>query len=123
MQTKCDALIMDQAGVRCCSELDAVLSPDLFRALCDPSRLAVVSRLADLGKPSTVSEISACCPVDMSGVSRHLATLRRAGILASERKGKEVRYRILASSVAATLRRIADAIDACCPPEKEGEEP
>jgi ArsR family transcriptional regulator, arsenate/arsenite/antimonite-responsive transcriptional repressor len=102
---------------RCCAAAGEALEPEFFKALGDPSRLDVLLRLAERGAPATVSEVAGCCPVDLSVVSRHLAVLRRAGIVASRRRGREVHYRLLYSGLAATLRRMADAIEACCPPE------
>lgn len=72
-------------------------------------------RLAEVGGPATVSEVAECCPVDLSVVSRHLAVLRRAGIVTAERRGKEMLHRIRYATLAATLRSMADAIEACCP--------
>ncbi len=87
----------------------------LFRALGDPNRIALVLAMVDGGGPMSVSEAAACCPVDMSVVSRHLATLRDAGLLTAEKRGKEVFYRLRASAWAQRLRALADALDACCP--------
>lgn len=109
-----------QAGrLRCCQAAGELLEPEFFKALCDPTRLGVLLRLAELGAPATVSEVAGCCPVDLSVVSRHLATLRRAGVVGAERRGKEVRYEVHYSRLAQTLRRMADAIEACCPPAAE----
>ncbi len=106
-------------GEGCCPSLEKFLEPSFFKALCDPIRAAILGRLAELGKPGTVSEIAACCPRDISVVSRHLATLRDAGIVIAERKGKEVHYRIQAARVAGMLHRLADALEQCCTPEGE----
>jgi ArsR family transcriptional regulator len=95
--------------------LDEALPLDLFKALSDPSRLAVLAELATCTPPCTVGRISECCPTDMSVVSRHLATLRAAGIVEAHRSGKEVHYRLSTSALAKTLRSIADAIETCCP--------
>lgn len=103
----------------CCQTAGDLLEPELFKALCDPTRLGVLLHLAERGQPSTVTEVAGCCPVDLSVVSRHLAVLRRAGIVDAQRRGKEVLYRLLYSQLAGTLRRMADAIEACCPPETE----
>lgn len=87
----------------------------MFKALGDSNRVALLVFLAGKGEPVTVSEAAGCCDTDISVVSRHLSILRDAGILAAEKKGREVRYRVLYSTLAATLRRLADAIDTCCP--------
>jgi ArsR family transcriptional regulator, arsenate/arsenite/antimonite-responsive transcriptional repressor len=99
---------------RCCQPLDSVLSPKLFKALCDPNRIAILVRLAETCGPCTVSQVAGCCPVDLSVVSRHLAQLRDAGILHAEKRGKEVHYSFRARELVSTLRAIADAIERCC---------
>src|SRR5262245_37477279 len=88
------------------ARLGELLSPRFFKALCDPSRVALLVDLAGERKPCTVSQLAQALPVDLSVVSRHLATLRDAGIVDADRQGKEVRYRVRARAVAATLRAI-----------------
>lgn len=94
--------------------------PDLWKALGDPNRIAILGWLARERAPRTVSEVadSGCCPVDLSVVSRHLATLRDAGFLSATRAGREVRYAIDAAPIVAALRGLADALEACCTKEK-----
>lgn len=101
-----------------CCNVGECIQPRFFRALGDPNRVAILARLAQCGRACTVSEIAACCTVDVSVVSRHLAILREAGILLAEKRGKEVYYRVSYESFSETLRAIADAIDACCPPNQ-----
>ena len=98
---------------RCCQRLACCLEPGFFRALGDNNRLALLVQLAGCRKPCTVSELAVCCPVDLSVVSRHLATLRDAGLVVAAKRGKEVYYSVLHGAVADTLRSIADAIDDC----------
>lgn len=104
----------------CCSpaDLSGLLKPELFKALADPSRLTLLLRLAALRRPARVGELTGCCARDVSTVSRHLSRLKAAGILSAERRGKEVHYR-LTSGLPGTLRSIADALEACCPPNTE----
>ena len=92
-------------------KLKTYLRPEFFRALGDPTRLAVVQRLARCDRPMTVTEIAGCCGVHLSGVSRHLAALRAAGIVAMERSGREVRYTLAREELTGILRGLADAID------------
>ncbi len=103
------------------SPLREHLAPTLFKALGDPNRLALLSRLAECRRDCTVGELAECVRVDLSVVSRHLAQLRSVGVLEAEKIGKEVHYRLNCSRLAATLRSIADALDACCPPQKPTE--
>ena len=94
-------------------ELERQLDPDLFRALGDATRLEVLLRLAVSRGPLGVTGIADCCGVHLSGVSRHLAILRRAGIVSAQRRGREVLYELDGPALAATLRGLADALDAC----------
>ena len=99
----------------CCPDLARFLDPHFFKALCDPSRLAILGRLASEPSPRSVSEIAARGDIDMSVVYRHLSRLRSAGIVESFRRGKEVCYRIRAGGVVRFLRDLADALEKCCP--------
>lgn len=93
--------------------LAILLDTRLFRALGDPNRLALLLRLAACGKPCTVGELNACCPVDLSVVSRHLAILRDAGALESTKRGKEVYYRVRFETLVPLMRGIAVALETC----------
>lgn len=113
---------MEADTTPCCGIAD-LLSPRFFKALCDANRLAILARLAEAGTAQSVGQIASCCETDLSVVSRHLAALRDAGILTSERRGKEVYYSVCIQEVAGILRRIADALEACCPPDHRKEYP
>ncbi len=107
-----------KAPVRCCPGIADLMQPRFFKALCDPSRVALLVRLVNCCRPCGVSELARCCPTDLSVVSRHLATLRDAGILTSEKRGKEVYYSVPYDTLVSTLRAMADAIEACCVTKK-----
>lgn len=94
--------------------LDEVLGSGLFKALADPTRVAVLGALLD-GDEATVSEVARCCPVDLSVVSRHLAVLRDAGVLESVKQGREVRYQLRVAPLVEGLRALADGLERCCP--------
>lgn len=104
----------DGSEAACCTGLENLFPPTFFKALGDPNRIALMARLASCCDAKTVSELSDCCPTDLSVVSRHLATLREAGIVESEKRGREVFYRLRYDKLASSLRQMADAIDACC---------
>ena len=99
----------------CCGPIDRLLDPDLFKALCDPTRAGLVACIAKCGRACSVSEVAACCSVDTSVVSRHLSMLEKAGVLTSEREGRVVRYAVRYEELSRTLRALADAIDQCAP--------
>jgi ArsR family transcriptional regulator len=85
----------------------------LFRALADPIRLRLISLIAG-------REICVCFLVEILGmsqpkISRHLAYLRRAGLVAARSDGKWVHYRIVeptdaaaAEILRATIRRMRE---------------
>ena len=97
--------------------LDRLLSPQLFKAMCDPNRIAILLYLSERCIPLTVGQIADSLPVDVSVVSRHLSILRDAEILIARKQGKEVHYSINSRNLIVTLRAIADAFEACCPDE------
>lgn len=59
--------------------------PELFRSLADPTRLRILRLLQ--GREMTVGELAHVLDLAQSGVSRHLAVLRSAGLLADRREG------------------------------------
>lgn len=99
----------------CCEPgFSQVFNNQLFKALSDSSRVAVLMRLVDLGNEKTVTEIAACCPQSLSVVSRHLKALKDSGILSAQKKGKEVIYSFRNVEVAQELRKLADYLEHCC---------
>jgi DNA-binding transcriptional ArsR family regulator len=74
----------------------------IFGALADPTRRAILARLAD--GQATVTELNAPFPISMPAVSRHLKVLERAGLISRSRSGQH-----LASSLEATPLREAAA--------------
>ena len=99
----------------CPRPIDSLLRPDLFKALCDPTRASLLACLAKCGRACSVSEIAECCSVDLSVVSRHLAMLERAGVLEADKHGRLVMYRVRYADLSRSLRALADAIEECCP--------
>ncbi len=105
-----------------CIPLEKLLPTELFKALGDPNRIAILCDLCECrGGPKTVSELAAELPVDLSVVSRHLGVLKRARVLDAERNGKNVQYSVRAGDLVAILRSLADAIESCCPASKPTE--
>ncbi len=99
----------------CCRPVDDLLDPTLFKALGDPTRLRLFGCLVKCGRACSVTELAACCSVDLSVVSRHLSLLEDAGILTATKKGRTVSYSVRFTDLAGSLRALADAIDSCCP--------
>ena len=105
----------------CRAILEAHLDPDLFRALCDPTRLVLLARLCLASSPMTVTEAARGTGVHLSCVSRHLSKLRDAQVVHAEKRGREVSYRLDHGRLIRALRGLADAIETCRTEEtKEG---
>jgi len=64
-----------------------------FAVLADPSRLRIVYGLVE-GGPMCVSDIAAVAGTGESATSHQLAKLRSAGVVRSERKGREIWYQV-----------------------------
>ncbi len=64
---------------------DPDLSP-LFHALADPTRRAILTRLAE--GPAAVSELAAPTGLRLPTVMRHLAVLAEAGLIATSKDGR-----------------------------------
>ena len=107
----------------CCSGLQSLLSPKVFKALSDPKRLSLLVRLAEERGPCTVGLVAEGSGVDLSVVSRHLAVLREAGIIECVKRGKEVWCVVQTAAVVKLLRDLADALEACCPEGRRLEKP
>jgi DNA-binding transcriptional ArsR family regulator len=78
-------------------------SDALFRALADPTRRRILDLLAERGI-LTVSELAAEFPdLVVSGISKHLMSLRAAGLVAAVRRGRHQVYEVDAKALAAVL--------------------
>lgn len=102
-------------AAECCRPIDDLLNPELFKALCDPTRLKLLACLAKCGRSCSVSEVAECCAVDLSVVSRHLSMLNKAGVLKAEKKSRTVSYGVQYGQLCQALRSLADAVEECCP--------
>jgi ArsR family transcriptional regulator len=74
-----------------------------FRALSDPTRLRLLALIAD--GPQCVEDLGSALTISQPKVSRHLAYLRRHGLVEGERRGRRVYYRI-ARKVEAFQRKL-----------------
>lgn len=59
---------------------------EVFSALADPTRRAILAELAE--RDATVTELTAPLPISMPAVSRHLKVLERAALISRRRSGK-----------------------------------
>ena len=97
---------MKKLPVVCCApgapalaEDERAALADRFKALSDPTRVAIVNRLAG------ADEVCVCLFVHELGlsqptISHHLRVLREAGLVESARRGTWAYYRLIPSAVA-----------------------
>ncbi len=64
----------------------------LFRALADETRRAILRALAD--GPKTSGDLAGLFDSSWPTISRHLAVLKQAGLVVSERRGQEIVYEL-----------------------------
>lgn len=67
---------------------------EILKALAHPIRLCIVRGLLSCDG-SNVSKIQDCLEIPQSTLSQHLAKLKSAGIIAGERNGLEITYRVV----------------------------
>jgi ArsR family transcriptional regulator len=82
----------------------------LFKVLSDPNRMSLIAHLCGC-REANVGELSKCCAIDLSVVSRHLSKLKEMGILGANKKGKEVFYDLKSQDLVKMLRELADEIE------------
>ena len=101
----------------------------LFRSLADPTRLAIVRRLA--AGPARVVELVQAVGLAQPTVSKHLACLRECGLVDSEPVGRASLFRLtqpalidVLASAQTVLDATGQAVAVCptygidgCPPE------
>ena len=75
---------------------------ELLKVLAHPVRLCIVHGLWHHGA-CNVSHMQECLDTPQSTISQHLQKLRAAGIIAGERRGTEVVYRVVDERVKAML--------------------
>jgi DNA-binding transcriptional ArsR family regulator len=77
------------------------MSPDMeaiaeqvFVALADPTRRAILARLAS-GGPATATDLAARLPITRQAIAKHLTLLAEAGLVTAEPgERRRVRYRL-----------------------------
>lgn len=60
---------------------------DVFQAIADPNRRAIISLLANQGL--TVNAVAEYFPISRPAVSRHIKILKQCGLVVIQRKGRE----------------------------------
>jgi DNA-binding transcriptional ArsR family regulator len=87
-----------------------VSSAPIFAALGDETRLKIVARLCT-GGPQSIARLTVGSDITRQGVTKHLLVLADAGLIRSERQGRERRFAIQAHQLD-IARRYLDLISA-----------
>ena len=70
------------------------IAEQVFAALADPSRRAILAELA-AGGPATATDLAGRLPITRQAISKHLALLTEAGLVTAEPgERRRVRYRL-----------------------------
>ena len=80
----------------------------VFAALGDPTRLSLIGKLCD-GAPLSISRLAQGSTLTRQAVTKHLRMLERAGVVGSQRSGREILYRLEPSPIA-EMRTYLDGV-------------
>lgn len=80
----------------------------LFRALSDESRLRLMLRLRE--GEANVSTLMQATELSQASTSKHLNTLRQAGLVAVRREGTQAIYRVRDESVFQICQLVCDCV-------------
>jgi len=81
---------------------------DFFRAVADPTRRRILDLLAEHGSLN-VTQLSAHFPsLGRPNISKHLMTLRQAGLVQATRQGREQHYQVDEAAVRTVLKPWVD---------------
>ena len=97
----------------CCGPDVAPLPPEdaenaarLFKALADPTRVAIVNRLA-AAPEVCVCDLTAAFDLSQPTISHHLKVLRQVGLVESTRRGTWAYYRLVPEALDALRGALA----------------
>ena len=79
----------------------------VFKALADPTRVAIVNRLAAVDEVC-VCDLTSAFELSQPTISHHLRLLRDAGLVEAERRGTWAYYRLVPEAIE-QLRSVFDA--------------
>lgn len=69
----------------------------MFKALAHPMRILMLEKLRE--RPWRVGELAAAVGIEKSVASKHLSQLKSVGLIADEKRGTLVEYRLIAPCV------------------------
>jgi ArsR family transcriptional regulator len=104
-----------QTIVECCApvlegpltETEATQLADWYAVLADPTRLRLLSLISAAGDACAACDLVESLGVSQPTVSHHLKTLRDAGLVASEKRGRWVYYQAVPERLEILSRAIS----------------
>lgn len=101
---------------------DADVMARTLKILANPDRLKMLCRMGmsdlDNGLRPTVGEMVELTGLSQSRVSQHLALLRESGVVAPQREGQTVRYRLVDARIRAVMEVLCDLCETGLPPSQ-----
>ncbi|RFU36749.1 ArsR family transcriptional regulator [Actinomadura logoneensis] len=86
---------------------DEAVAEQVFTALADPTRRALLAELA-AGGPATATDLAARLPITRQAVAKHIALLADAGLVTAEPgERRRVRYRLRSAPMRVAQRYLA----------------
>ena len=80
---------------------------DVFDALGDPTRRRLLAQLSAIGEASC-TDLSRGMPISRQAVNKHLNALHDAGLVSTQRQGREVVYRVRPEPLTDAVRWMTD---------------
>ena len=106
--------VLRQRGA--CCELPVVTeswaeqTSELMKALADPTRLTMIASLWKADAPICICDFTAGLELSQPTISHHMAKLKEAGLVDSEKRGIWIYYRLRDKLAPATRRILAQLI-------------
>src|SRR3979411_2978654 len=107
--------VVRQRGI-CCGLPDvdplwAEGTAELMKALADPTRLTMLASVWKADAPICICDFTAGLELTQPTISHHMAKLKEAGLVDSEKRGIWIYYRLRAKLPPTTRRLLAQLID------------
>jgi ArsR family transcriptional regulator, arsenate/arsenite/antimonite-responsive transcriptional repressor len=84
---------------------------ELMKALADPTRLTMIASLWKAGGPVCICDFVAGLDLTQPTISHHMAKLKDAGLVESEKRGIWVYYRLRDKLPTATRKLLSQLLD------------
>ncbi len=99
-----------------CCDVELAIAPaevgntvEVLKALADPTRLSMVKTLQRHGAPICICDLLALYRLSQPTISHHMAVLKTAGLVESQKRGLWVHY-ALAGNLPPATRRLLEAV-------------